>query len=113
MDPSVCQTLFIAAADENGTLDAIAATADPGAYMIVQACYESPLTTRADLVLPMASWLERSGTFTNTEGTLLRAHAAVAPSGHSRPDWDILGRMAEKLGVSAGVIKKDTPVCKI
>jgi assimilatory nitrate reductase catalytic subunit len=61
----------------------------------------------------MASWLERSGTFTNTEGTLLRAHAAVPPSGQSRSDWDILGRVAEKLGVDAGVIKKETPVCKI
>jgi len=112
MNLSACQTLFVAAADENGTLDAIAAKIDPKAFVIAQACYESPLTTRADMVLPMASWLERSGTFTNTEGTLLRAHAAVPPSGHSRPDWDILGRMAEKLGVSAGVTKKETPICR-
>ena len=113
MNLSACRTLFVAAADENGALDAIAAKADPKAFVIAQACYESPLTARADLVLPMASWLERSGTFTNTEGTLLRAHAAVTPSGQSRSDWDILGRVAEKLGVDAGVIKKETPTCKI
>jgi formate dehydrogenase major subunit len=106
MDMAACRTLFVAAGDENGTLDAIADQVDPKAFVIAQACYESPLTGRADLVLPMASWLERSGTFTNTEGTLLRAHAAVPPSGQSRPDWDILGRVAEKLGVNAGGIKK-------
>jgi formate dehydrogenase major subunit len=102
MNFSACRTLFVAAGDENGTLDAIAAKTDSRTFVIAQACYESPLTARADLVLPMASWLERSGTFTNTEGTLLRAHAAVPPSGHSRPDWDILGRVAEKIGVTAG-----------
>jgi NADH dehydrogenase/NADH:ubiquinone oxidoreductase subunit G len=106
MDPSVCRILFVAAGDENGTLDALATQADPQAFVIALSCCESPLTARADLVLPMASWLERSGTFTNTEGTLLRAHAAVPPSGQSRPDWDILGRVAEKLGVTAAGVKK-------
>jgi formate dehydrogenase major subunit len=113
LDFSGCRTLFVTAADENGALETIAANTDPSTFVIVQACYESSLTNRADLVLPMASWLERSGTFTNTEGTLLRAHAAVPPSGHSRPDWDILGRMAEKLGISAGVVHKEAPVCRI
>jgi formate dehydrogenase major subunit len=101
MDLSLCRTLFVAAADENGALDAIAAKVDPKSFVIAQACYESPLTVRADLVLPMATWLERSGTFTNTEGVLLRAHAAVPPTGQARPDWDILGRVAEKLGLTA------------
>jgi formate dehydrogenase major subunit len=102
MDLSCCRTLFVAAGDENGALDAIVARADPKAFVIAQACCESPLTARADLLLPMAAWFERSGTFTNTEGTLLRAHAAVPPAGQSRSDWDILGRVAEKLGVDAG-----------
>jgi predicted molibdopterin-dependent oxidoreductase YjgC len=106
MNLSACRTLFVAAGDENGTLDAIAAKTDSRTFVIAQACYESSLTARADLVLPMASWLERSGTFTNTEGTLQRAHAAVTPSGQSRPDWDILGRVAEKLGVTAGGAKR-------
>lgn len=100
-DPAACGTLFVAAADENGALDALAARIDPKAYVIAMAVCESPLTARADLVLPMAGWLERSGTYTNTEGVLLRAHAAVAPSGQARPDWDIVGRLAEKLGVDA------------
>ncbi len=98
-DPAGCDTLFIIAGEENGTMDALAAGIDPRAFVIVQTSYDSPLTDRADLVLPMASWLERSGTLTNTEGVLVRAHAALPPFGRSRPDWDILGRLAETLGM--------------
>jgi NADH dehydrogenase/NADH:ubiquinone oxidoreductase subunit G len=110
-DPAACNTLFIAAGDENGTLDDVAARIPPKAFVIVQACYASPLTERADVVLPMATWLERSGSFTNTDGTHLRAHAALPPSGQSRSDWDILGRLAERLGLDAGPSKAELPRC--
>ena len=69
LNAAACDTLFIAAGEENGTLEAVAQKAGPKAFVIVQASYGSALTDRADLVLPMATWLERSGTFTNTEGT--------------------------------------------
>jgi formate dehydrogenase major subunit len=111
IDPAACGTLFIAAADENGAWDAVAAQIARSAFVIVMACYASPLTERADLVLPMATWLERSGGFTNTDGTMLRAHAALPPSGQSRSDWDILGRLAERLGLDARAIKADPPRC--
>jgi predicted molibdopterin-dependent oxidoreductase YjgC len=111
LDPAACSTLFIVAGEENGTLDKMTARINPTAFVIVQACYASPLTERADLVLPMATWLERSGTFTNTDGTQLRAHAALPPSGQSRPDWDILGRLAERLGLDAGAAKAEFPRC--
>jgi predicted molibdopterin-dependent oxidoreductase YjgC len=112
INPAACNTLFIAAADENGILDQVAAQIDRAAYVIVMACYASPLTERADLVLPMATWLERSGGFTSSDGTLLRAHAALPPSGQSRSDWDILGRLAERLGLDAGAAKADPPRCE-
>jgi len=111
LDPAACSTLFIVAGEENGTLDQMATRINPAAFVIVQACYASPLTERADLVLPMATWLERSGTFTNTDGTQLRAHAALPPSGQSRPDWDILGRLAERLGLDAGAAKAEFSRC--
>ena len=113
MDAAACDTLFIAAGDENGTLEAITQKAGPKAFVIVQACYGSTLADRADLLLPMATWLERSGTFTNTEGTLQRAHAALTPSGQSRPDWDILGRLAERLGLDAAIAKDAVRACRV
>jgi formate dehydrogenase major subunit len=98
-DPAACDTLFVVAGEENGAMERLAAEIDHRAFVIAQASYASPLAARADLVLPMAIWLERSGTFSNTEGVLCRAHAALPPTGQSRPDWDILGRLAETLGL--------------
>jgi predicted molibdopterin-dependent oxidoreductase YjgC len=61
----------------------------------------------------MATWLERSGSFTNIEGTLLRAHAALPASGQSRSDWDILGRLAERLGLDADTVKEEIARCGV
>jgi len=113
LDAAACDTLFIAAGEENGTMEAITQKAGPKAFVIVQASYGSALADRADLLLPMATWLERSGTFTNTEGTIHRAHAALTPSGQSRPDWDILGRLAERLGLDATIAKDAILTCRV
>jgi len=113
LNAGACDTLFIAAGEENGTMEAVMQKAAPKAFVIVQASYGSALTDRADLVLPMATWLERSGTFTNTEGTIHRAHAALTPSGQSRPDWDILGRLAERLGLDAAIAKEAILACRV
>jgi predicted molibdopterin-dependent oxidoreductase YjgC len=113
MNAAACDTLFIAAGEENGTIEAVTQKAGPKAFVIVQASYGSALADRADLVLPMATWLERSGTFTNTEGTIQRAHAALTPSGQSRPDWDILGRLAERLGLDAAIAKDAIITCRV
>ena len=113
LNAAACDTLFIAAGEENGTMEAVMQKAAPKAFVIVQASYGSALTDRADLVLPMATWLERSGTFTNTEGTIHRAHAALTPSGQSRPDWDILGRLAERLGLDAAIAKEAILACRV
>lgn len=107
IDPTGCRSLFIVAGEENGALGALTARIDPQAFVVVLACYASPLTERADVVLPMATWLERSGSFTNLEGVPLRAHAARPPSGQSRPDWDILGRLAERLGLDSDTVKDE------
>jgi predicted molibdopterin-dependent oxidoreductase YjgC len=56
--------------------------------------------------------LERSGSFTSTDGTALRAHAALPPSGQSRSDWDILGRLAERLGLDAAAAKTYPARCE-
>lgn len=69
-----------------------------GTFLIVQASCASPLTERADVVLPMAIGLERSGTLTNTEGRVQEARKATEPVGEARPDWEILSMLGAKLG---------------
>lgn len=52
----------------------------------------------ADVVLPAASFAEKEGTFTNTERRVQLLQVALPPKGESLPDWQILGRLAERLG---------------
>ncbi|MEY2340889.1 NADH-quinone oxidoreductase subunit NuoG [Acidithiobacillus sp. IBUN Pt1247-S3] len=51
----------------------------------------------ADVVLPLASWAESSGSLFNNEGRLQQYRAAVRPSGESRPGWKILRVLADHL----------------
>lgn len=68
------------------------------AFVAVVSSYISPLTYRADVVLPMAIWSERSGTITNVEGRVQKVCAAVDPEGEAKPDWEIISLLARMLG---------------
>ena len=53
----------------------------------------------ADIVLPIGTYAESDGTFTNHAGRVQRFSAAVAPPGEARPGWRVL---AELLGLLTG-----------
>ena len=72
------------------------------AFVVAQASYTSAFTERADVVLPMAVWSERSGSLTSTDGRVLTAKQAVAAYGEAKPDWEILALLATKLGRKLG-----------
>ena len=75
---------------------------DKNAFVVAQASFVSPLTERADVVLPMAIWSERAGSLTNTEGRVLKVNKAVEPKGEAKPDWEVLSLLASKLGKKLG-----------
>jgi predicted molibdopterin-dependent oxidoreductase YjgC len=52
----------------------------------------------ADVVLPVASFAEIDGSYTNLEGRVRRLRQAIRPLGVSKPDWEILSRLAKQLG---------------
>lgn len=52
----------------------------------------------ADVVLPAAAFSEKSGSFTNMEGNIQCFSPAVSPPGNAKPDLEIMGMLAEKLG---------------
>ncbi len=93
--PSELETLFMVLGEQPWESDELATV---GAFVIVQASYESPLTEQADVVLPMAIWSERAGTLTNLEGRVQRARQAVQPQGEARADWEILSMLVETMG---------------
>ncbi len=53
----------------------------------------------AHVVLPAACFAEKDGTFTNTERSVLRVRKSVDPPGESRPDWEILCEIGNRLGI--------------
>ena len=52
----------------------------------------------ADVVLPGAPFSEKAGSFTNMEGKIQCFTPALAPPGNAKPDLEILGLLAEKMG---------------
>ncbi len=52
----------------------------------------------ADIVLPGASYVEKSGTFVNTEGRVQVGEKAVFPPGDAREDWRIFRALSDVLG---------------
>jgi len=101
-DVSAAKTLFVLAGEEDWDGDGVLDKLRKDAFVVAQASYQSPVTERADLVLPMAIWSERAGTLTNTMGLVQKASAAVEPKRQARPDWEILSLLADKMGTSLG-----------
>ncbi len=52
----------------------------------------------ADVLLPMATFAESSGSYLNCEGRLQRSRAAVTPPGEVKPAWKILRVLGNFLG---------------
>jgi formate dehydrogenase major subunit len=48
-------------------------------YLVVQASYESDLTGKADVVLPVSIWSEQEGHFINLDGRMQKSEKAVNP----------------------------------
>jgi anaerobic selenocysteine-containing dehydrogenase len=56
----------------------------------------------AHVVFPAASYAEVDGTFTNNDGFVQRVRQAIEPVHQSLPDWMIVARLAQELGVDFG-----------
>jgi predicted molibdopterin-dependent oxidoreductase YjgC len=66
--------------------------------LIFQNLYPPDPPSRADLVFPSAAFTETDGTFINGEGRVQQVKKAVHPPGQALPDWEILCRIARKMG---------------
>ena len=55
---------------------------------------------KADFVLPITTFADGEGTFTNHQGRVQRFWPALNPPGAARPAWLVLGALAARLGQS-------------
>lgn len=67
-------------------------------FLVLQEIYISPTAELADVVLPGASFAEKTGTFTNSERRVQLINKAIEPFGNSRPDWKIVCEVAKRMG---------------
>jgi anaerobic selenocysteine-containing dehydrogenase len=68
-------------------------------FLVVQDIFLSETARLADVVLPAATWGEKTGTFTNVDRTVHLSEKAVEPPGEARADLDILLDYARRLGL--------------
>ncbi len=69
-------------------------------FFVVQDIFFTKTAQFADVVLPAAPSLEKDGTFTNTERRVQRFYKVFDPLGESKPDWEIIQEIANRLGAN-------------
>lgn len=67
-------------------------------FLVVQDIFMTETSELADVILPSASFAEKSGTYTNTERRVQRVRRAVSLPGQAREDSDIIQQLSERLG---------------
>ena len=73
-------------------------TIAPGSFVVYQGTHGDRGAERADVILPGATYTEKSGTYVNTEGRVQMADRANFPPGEAREDWAILRALSEVVG---------------
>ncbi|THW60089.1 NADH-quinone oxidoreductase [Aureobasidium pullulans] len=87
--------IWLLGADE---IDAAAIPKD--AFVVYQGSHGDKGAQLADVILPGATYTEKSGTYVNTEGRTQMGRAATGTYGAAREDWKILRAVSEALNVT-------------
>ena len=66
-------------------------------FLVVQDIFPTETTELADVVLPAATWGEKTGTFTNADRTVHISDKAIDPPGQARADLDIFVDYARRM----------------
>jgi formate dehydrogenase major subunit len=70
-------------------------------YSVVLAAHKSDWHSSADVVLPVATWSEEEGTYTNFEGRVQFAAKAIEPSGDALPVWEVFAMLIHASGAES------------
>ncbi len=75
--------------------------------------FVSASAAEADIVLPAATFAEKSGTTTNLEGRVFALSASVTAPGSARPDWMVAAELAQLCGGDLGFVSVDDITAEI
>jgi NADH-quinone oxidoreductase subunit G len=92
IDAGEVKALVVLRADLGAALGEprLRALADKLEYLLVADSDGHAAASLADAVLPLASFAEMDGTFTNRKGRVQRIHQAFPPAGAAVPGWKVL-----------------------
>jgi formate dehydrogenase major subunit len=68
-------------------------------FLVVQDIFLTETAEFADVVLPAGSYLEKDGTYTNTDRRVQLGRRVLDPPGRARPDWEVVQDLARRLGL--------------
>ncbi|MCE9590634.1 MAG: formate dehydrogenase subunit alpha [Planctomycetes bacterium] len=72
-------------------------------FLVVQEIFMNETAKLADVILPGTTFLEKEGTFVNSDRRIQRVRQAIDPRPGTRIDGDIINTIARRMGVDLGV----------
>ena len=67
-------------------------------HLVIQDIFMTETAFHADVILPTTAFLEKTGTFTNTNRQVQLAHKALEPAGDVKEDWRVTMELANRCG---------------
>jgi formate dehydrogenase major subunit len=68
-------------------------------FLAVQDIFLTETAEFADVILPATSYLEKDGTYTNTDRRVQRGRKVLDPPGQARADWQIIQEISNRIGL--------------
>jgi formate dehydrogenase major subunit len=68
-------------------------------FLVVQDIFLTETAEFADVILPASSYLEKAGTYTNTDRRVQLGRKVLDPPGQARPDWEVVQDLARRIGL--------------
>jgi formate dehydrogenase major subunit len=68
-------------------------------FLVVQDIFLTETAEFADVILPATSYLEKDGTYTNTDRRVQLGRKVLDPPGGARLDWEVIQDIANRIGL--------------
>jgi formate dehydrogenase major subunit len=68
-------------------------------FLVVQDIFLTETAEFADVILPASSYLEKDGTYTNTDRRVQLGRKVLDPPGQARVDWKVIQDIARRIGL--------------
>jgi formate dehydrogenase major subunit len=68
-------------------------------FLVVQDIFLTETAEFADVILPASSYMEKEGTFTNTDRRVQLSRKVLGPPGQARVDWEVVQDIANRIGL--------------